>query len=204
MSIEQVQLHPAERVLYAHDFRPHTIRKHLHQGFMVTDTRVVTRSPNTFLFFFTKGYVEESVHIGDVADTFVGKRTVAWRLVGGIAIVIYAVFVGLVPLFALGTAESVIAVPIAALLGAPGAYLITSAKVTVVGVRSRSGEFIGAKAGAAEDPAVRIAQRAVISRWVDEDHTASPRFDPSLQPFPGATPLPDPGGAPMRPGPRYG
>ncbi|MGE2716261.1 hypothetical protein ACQI4L_19580 [Mycolicibacterium litorale] len=82
-----IALLPGEESLFAADFTPSPLLRHIKTGLVVTGDRIVVRHPQYMLFVIRVGHAESAIPIRQVANTVVGRqlsqRRVMYAVVSG-------------------------------------------------------------------------------------------------------------------------
>lgn len=88
---QNITMLPGERNLFAADFTPSPILRHIKTGLVVTDRRVVVRHPQYIFFVIKVGYAESGTPIHQVCEVTTGRvlsrsRVMSALLSGGIGL----------------------------------------------------------------------------------------------------------------------
>lgn len=151
-----IQIVQSEQVRYQAYFSPNLILKHLKVELMLTDKRVVVRSPNTIFGLIPLGYLERSAPLDKVAEVAAGESVSTRKLVyGGLA----ALF-GLLTFVSTGIGIGGAALSLLIGLCAWGfaAYCFLTAHVIGISFRNCGAGVLSAPASRSERPQVEQAR----------------------------------------------
>jgi hypothetical protein len=153
---EKINLLAGERTLFAQDFTPHQILRHIKSGLVVTQDRVVFREPQHLLVFINVGHVECSTPISAISSVTTGSHLNSRRLMFAAG----AGFIGLYGLTMSGFLGALSAL-FAVLMLAFAAFLVWSARSLASTIRNFGGGTVVVEVDSTEREAMFAAAHAI-------------------------------------------
>ncbi|WP_396910882.1 hypothetical protein [Mycolicibacterium sp.] len=197
-----ISLLPEEDVLFAADFTPSPILRHIKSGLVVTKDRVVVRHPQYIFFVIKVGHAESSAPIRQVCEVTTGRSLSRSRVMSALTFGFFGLFAFMwgLPMMQFSPI-GVLVVLIALALLAFAAFQAWLARSLGLIVSHTGGGALRVEADKAEYEDTLTAARLIQQLLFGQGHSApsEPVGPVSKPPVPVPAPAPRPAPAPVKP-----
>lgn len=180
---QNIALLPGEEALFAGDFTPSPLLRHIKTGLVVTGERVIVRHPQYMLFVIRVGHTESSTPLRHVSSTTVGRQ-LSQRRVLSAAVAGFAGFMMLTSSFGMmgmGPFGALLLLVAFGLLGF-GAFQLWMARGLALIVTHSGGGALRVDVDKAEYP--RMLEAESLIQQLLSTHRAPPASPPRETPAP--------------------